>query len=58
MQTNFLQYAQSNEILRFIINSGMIDISDVENSMEAIKRKDLLRKHPYKIWEGKDGKWL
>lgn len=35
----------------------MIDIDDVQNSIEAMKRKELLEKHPYKIWEGKDGKW-
>lgn len=57
MELNNLQYVQNNEILRFIINNGMINISDVQNSMEAMKRKELLDKHPYKIWEGKDGKW-
>lgn len=35
----------------------MVNISDVQNSIEAMKRKELLEKHPYKIWEGKDGKW-
>ena len=43
--------------MRFIIESGKIDINDVQNSMEAMKRKELLEKHPYKIWQGKDGKW-
>ena len=57
MELNNLQYVQNDEILRFIINSGKIDISDVWNSIEAMKRKELLEKHPYKIWEGKDGKW-
>ncbi len=55
-----MQYAQSgqaNEILQFIIDSGKIDIKDVQNSMEAMKRKELLEKHLYKIWQGKDGKW-
>ena len=33
-------------------NSGMIDINDVQNNMEAMKRKELLEKHPYKIWKG------
>lgn len=47
----------NNEILRFIINSGMIDLNDVQNSMEAMKREELLKRHPYKIWQGKDGKW-
>lgn len=54
---NSLQYGQSNDILRFIIESGKIDINDVQNSMEAMKRKELLEQHPYKIWQGKDGKW-
>ena len=55
-----MQYAQSgqaNEILQFIIDSGKIDIKDVQNSMEAMRRKELLEKHPYKIWKGKDGEW-
>lgn len=51
------QFGQANEILQFIIQSGKIDISDVQNSMEDMKRKELLEKHPYKIWEGKDGEW-
>lgn len=35
----------------------MINLSDVENSIEAMKRDELLKKHSYEIWEGKDGKW-
>ncbi len=55
---NNLQYLKDgNEILQFIINNGMIDISDVQDSMETMKREELLKKHPYKIWQGKDGKW-
>ena len=50
MELNNLQYGQNNEILRFIISNGMINLSDVQNSMEAMKRKELLDKHPFKIW--------
>lgn len=57
MQTDYLQHGQGNDLLRFIIDNGMIDIDDVQNSMEAMKREEVLKKHPYKIWEGKDGKW-
>ena len=57
MELNNLQYGQSNDILQFIISNGIIDINDVRNSIEVMKRKELLEKHPYKIWEGKDGKW-
>ena len=35
----------------------MININDVQNCMEDMKRKELLQKHPYKIWQGKDGEW-
>lgn len=56
MELNNLQCANENDILRFIINSGIINLSDVQNGMEATKRKELLEKHPYKIWQGKDGK--
>ena len=40
-----------------MIQSGIINFNDVQNSMEAMKRKELLEKHPYKIWKGKDEKW-
>ena len=35
----------------------MLDLHDVQDSMEAMKRDELLKKHQYKIWQGKDGKW-
>lgn len=60
MELNSLQYVQSgqaSEILQFIIQSGIINFDDVQNNMEAMKRKELLDKHLYKIWQGKDGKW-
>ena len=57
MELNNLQYGQNNEILRFIISNGMLNLSDVQNSIEAMKKKELLEKHPYKIWQSKDGKW-
>lgn len=57
MELNNLQYGQNNEILRFIISNGIINLGDVQKSMEAMKREELLKKHPYEIWQSKDGKW-
>ena len=54
---NVIEYGKSNEILQFIIKNGMLDISDVQSCMESMKKKELLNKHPYKIWQGKDGYW-
>ncbi len=35
----------------------MINLSYVQEQVEMKKRNELLEKHPYKIWEGKDGRW-
>ena len=45
------------EMLQFIFDNGMIDESTIQEKMEMNERKKFLEKHPYKIWEGKDGKW-
>lgn len=57
MDLNNLQYGQSNDILQFIISNGIIDINDVRNCMEDMKKEELLKQHPYEIWQSKDGKW-
>ena len=57
MELNNLQYGQSNDILQFIISNGIIDINDVRNCMEDMKKEELLKQHPYEIWQSKDGKW-
>ncbi len=45
------------ELLKYAVANGMIDLSYVQEQVEMNKMKELLAKHPYKIWEGKDGKW-
>lgn len=47
----------SREILSFIQNEGIIDLSCVQEKMEMHKREELLKQHPYSITQGKDGKW-
>ena len=43
--------------MQYALEHGMIDMSYVQAQVDMNKRKELLGKHPYKIWEGKDGKW-
>lgn len=43
--------------MKYAVANGMIDLSYVQEQVKMNKRKELLEKHPYKIWEGKDGKW-
>ena len=33
------------------------DLENLENRIEVQKREDLLNKHPYSIWQGKNGNW-
>lgn len=46
-----------DEMLKFAVENGMIDLSYMQDVIEMRKRKELLDKHPYSVWEGKDGKW-
>lgn len=48
---------EESELLKYAIENGMIDISYVQEQIEMSKRKELLEKHPYKIWQGADGYW-
>lgn len=47
----------NNDVLQYAIENGMIDLAYVQEQVEMNKRKELIEKHPYSIWEGKDGKW-
>ena len=47
----------NDTLLKYAVENGMIDLSYVQEQVEMNKRKLLLSKHPYQIWEGKDGKW-
>lgn len=47
-----------SELLRFAVESGMLDTALVQAKMDMTKRAKILSQHPYSIWEGKqDGKW-
>ena len=46
-----------NELLKYAVENGMIDLSYVQEQIEMSKRNELLEKHPYAISQGSDGKW-
>lgn len=48
---------QDNELLKYAVDNGMIDLSYVQEQIEMAKRKKLLEKHQSKVWKGKDGEW-
>lgn len=44
-------------ILQFLQQENIILYADVVNEMNKKTREKLLKKHPYNIWQGKDGYW-
>lgn len=48
---------EKDDILNYAIQNGIINIQDVQEKIEMNKKNELLKQHPYKIWEGKDGRW-
>ena len=46
-----------DDLLQYAIEHGMINLLDVQKQVEMNKREEILSKHPYKIWIGKDGKY-
>ncbi|MGN0307340.1 MAG: tyrosine-type recombinase/integrase [Lachnospiraceae bacterium] len=45
------------ELLKFAIENGMLDTALVQGKIEMQKREEILEKHPYAIWQGKDEYW-
>lgn len=43
--------------MQYALENGMIDLAYVQEQIEMNKRKELIEKHPYSIWQGKDDKW-
>lgn len=44
-------------MLKFALDNDIIDISYMQEQINMKKREEILKKHPYKIWKGKDNKW-
>ena len=42
------------EVLQKAFDDGILDLSQLQESIAMKKRKDMLEKHPYSLWEGKN----
>ena len=45
------------ETLAFLEKNGIIDMRDVEEKMKKARKESILKEHPYKIYQGNDGRW-
>lgn len=46
-----------SELLKFAIENGMLDAALVQKKIEMQKREEILKKHPYSIWEDRNKIW-
>lgn len=47
----------TDEMLKFAIENGIINLDTIQMQIEMNIRKKYLDMHPYRIWEGADGKY-
>lgn len=45
------------EALNFALEHGIINMDVVREQMKKQKEKEILKNHPYSIWQGKDNRW-
>lgn len=45
---------QEQELLKYAIESGMIDLQHLQAEIDMKERKQYLNQHPYSIWQGKN----
>lgn len=43
--------------MKYAVENGIIDLEHVQEEIKMKEREELLKKHPYSIWEGKDSRW-
>ena len=46
-----------DEILKYALDNGMINLTYLQEQIDMKKRQDLLKQYPYAIWNGTDGNW-
>lgn len=47
----------NDDILKYALESGMLNLDTIQREIDMRRRKEILEKHPYKIWLGADGYW-
>ena len=52
-----VQTEDPGALLQYLVDSGKIDLGSAEEEMRKSKITETIELHPYKIYQGKDGKW-
>lgn len=52
-----MPYYYQQEMCKFAIDNGIIDVASIQILMKENERKQYLAIHPFKIWQGKNALW-
>ena len=44
-------------MLQYLQENGIINIEDVLNNIEKMKNEEIIKQHPYKIFQGSNNRW-
>lgn len=51
------EQTENEKLLEFALQNGIINLDSVKAEMNKKRLKELVEKHPYSIYQGKDGRW-
>lgn len=43
--------------LQYALENGIINIAHLQEQIDMKRNEEILKKHPYKVYQGKDGRW-
>lgn len=49
--------ANEQQLLNYALQNGIIDTSFITEQIKMQRKVEILKNHPYEIYQGKDGKW-
>ena len=55
--TNYESTAEVNKDVQFLINHGILDVTQIHDKVKMLERQKYLEMHPYAISQLKDGRW-
>ena len=48
-----LNTVDEKELLQFVLKNDILNLDDVKEAMRKKQKEEILRKHPYSIWQGR-----
>lgn len=47
-----------DDVLHTALENGIIDMEVLRSTIETMERQEIIKQHPYSIWQNKEGMWL